>query len=346
MIAAVRDEHEDAKTMILSQSEGGTVKGVGIENGTFTVLNGETKEITITPNEHYIITELLVSGREIEIGAGDTPVKINVNYEDINDLNKILDVKFTAINVLENDSKRGETEVIQKPEKAYISNVLDISNNLENIEIGEKIVIDANVIAHNGINIYNWYKDEQKLVDQRKANLEINNASIEDSGKYKLIVTTILGARSVQSVSEEFTVSVMEKEELEITSNTYKIEDGYISNVLPGADVGSLKANLNATKDIKITDKDGNSLEDTSKLTTGMKVIMDEKEYVISVIGDIDGNGDITLTDFAKLKAHYIESDKLSGAFLKSADINKDGNVGLDDLAKLRLVLIGLAVIE
>ena len=64
------------------------------------------------------------------------------------------------------------------------------------------------------------------------------------------------------------------------------------------------------------------------------------------VTGDIDQNGEITITDLAQLKLHYIEKELLSGASLKAADINSDGKITITDLAQLKLVLVDLMELE
>ena len=70
-----------------------------------------------------------------------------------------------------------------------------------------------------------------------------------------------------------------------ITSEKYKIEENYISKVLPNTTVSSFKQNIKANKDIVMDKKDNEIVE------TGTRVKVGETEYTIIVIGDIDGNG-------------------------------------------------------
>lgn len=58
------------------------------------------------------------------------------------------------------------------------------------------------------------------------------------------------------------------------------------------------------------------------------------------VTGDIDQNGEITITDLAQLKLHYIEKELLSGASLKAADMNYDNEITITDVAQIKLILI------
>ncbi len=59
-----------------------------------------------------------------------------------------------------------------------------------------------------------------------------------------------------------------------------------------------------------------------------------------TIKGDIDGDGEATVNDLAKLKLHLIEETILTGKALKSADLDGDGEVTINDLAQLKLLLI------
>ena len=56
--------------------------------------------------------------------------------------------------------------------------------------------------------------------------------------------------------------------------------------------------------------------------------------------GDIDGNGEIGLTDLAQLKLHCIEHTLLTGSYLQAADLDGNGLITITDLAQLKLILI------
>ena len=88
-------------------------------------------------------------------------------------------------------------------------------------------------------------------------------------------------------------------------------------------------------------------MQDNELIKTGLKLIVGGKqEYTLIVKGDIDGNGEITLTDLAKMKLHCIEKDLLEGNALKAADVNGTDTVTVTDLARLKLVLIGYMNLE
>ena len=85
------------------------------------------------------------------------------------------------------------------------------------------------------------------------------------------------------------------------------------------------------------------SKNDNEIISTGVKIKVGKTlQYTLIVIGDIDKDTEITINDLAKLKLHLIESETLTGIELKAAYIDNDNEVTLNDLAQLKLILIGL----
>lgn len=76
-------------------------------------------------------------------------------------------------------------------------------------------------------------------------------------------------------------------------------------------------------------------------LATGMTTTVDGKDYVITIKGDPSGDGKISVTDVVKLQSHLLNKSKLTGAYLKAADLNADGNVTITDLVKAAHVVAG-----
>ena len=71
-----------------------------------------------------------------------------------------------------------------------------------------------------------------------------------------------------------------------------------------------------------------------------MKVIAGINEYTVVVLGDVDGNGQVTITDLAKLCLHYIGKEELVGAYKEAADLDNNNEITITDLAKLELILV------
>ena len=126
-----------------------------------------------------------------------------------------------------------------------------------------------------------------------------------------------------------------------ITSDVYTIEEGFISRIKPETTVNHFKQNVETEQSMVFLDKDGNELNENDVLATGMTLKVGTLEFTLIITGDINDDGRIGLVDFAKLKLHYIEKELLTGNALKAADIDGNGAVSINDLAQIKLVLIG-----
>lgn len=136
-------------------------------------------------------------------------------------------------------------------------------------------------------------------------------------------------------------------EEDKIISKIYQIEEGFISKIKPGTKFSNFKQNIETNREVILMDKDGNVLPDDTKLATGMTLkVGTTLQYTIVVTGDIDKDGEITVNDLAKVKLHIIESQTLTGVNLKAADVDFDDEITINDLAIIKLVLIGLMEIN
>lgn len=58
------------------------------------------------------------------------------------------------------------------------------------------------------------------------------------------------------------------------------------------------------------------------------------------LLGDLDQNGEITVNDLAILKLHLIGKSLLNNQALVLADIDQDGKISINDLAKQKIILI------
>lgn len=111
------------------------------------------------------------------------------------------------------------------------------------------------------------------------------------------------GTKDIVSEDAEICINIEIPEEAFITSNEYIIEDDFISRIEPKTTLNAFMLNVETNRDIKIIDKNGNVLQENDIIGTGMTIqVGNEIEYRLIVIGDIDGNGEITITDIAQMK--------------------------------------------
>lgn len=178
--------------------------------------------------------------------------------------------------------------------------------------------------------------------------------------KIKDIVTSD-GKNDINIDEAKVTINVIKEQEVKpedpkkpekITSNKYKIEEGYISKIVPNTTVSQFKQNVkieNVTTDPQMTflDENGNVLQEDSLIKTGTKLkVGSSLQFTLIVIGDIDRDSEITINDLAKMKLHIVEMKSLTGIELKAADIDEDNQITINDLAKMKLILIGLLEIK
>ncbi len=82
----------------------------------------------------------------------------------------------------------------------------------------------------------------------------------------------------------------------------------------------------------------------TSDLIFNVSLQKEEAEDEI-ILGDLSGDGKVSITDLAKLNAYLSSGEGLTEAELKAADVTGDGKVNLSDLAKINSYLCGLTTI-
>ena len=152
---------------------------------------------------------------------------------------------------------------------------------------------------------------------------------------YNSSVHTTAGVKSIIKgtfMENDITVSGEENE----ISVKAKVSDKYILAA------PETKANEIATaleiKDYVVTDAKNTTLENTAKASTGY-IFIDKtynKTYTVVVLGDVNGDGEIKATDYAKIKNYIMEEITLDEVQKLAADVNQDGEVKATDYAKIK----------
>lgn len=169
------------------------------------------------------------------------------------------------------------------------------------------------------------------------SNGEIKIGTIKGTG-LKEDTVKLLSVKIVKGdyeASEEIITTPGDK----ITSSTYTIKDGYISEISAGTSIPNLKKNLQASKDFVIKNKNGNVVGN-GITCTGMTLLIGSTTYELVVTGDTNGDGEIGTLDLAQTKSHYIDIRHLTGAALKAADMNGDGEISPYDIGKIKAEII------
>ncbi len=76
------------------------------------------------------------------------------------------------------------------------------------------------------------------------------------------------------------------------------------------------------------------------KISTGDTITVGTKIWTCAVKGDIDGDGSITINDVAKSKLHLVGKEILAGAYLEALQTDNDDKVTVNDISRIKLVFI------
>jgi subtilisin family serine protease len=94
-------------------------------------------------------------------------------------------------------------------------------------------------------------------------------------------------------------------------------------------------------KNGKITPiKIGNAVIEIYSIELGVSKYIDVEVKIVK--GDVNNDGNVTITDLVKLSRHLAGLETIQSNYLENADINNDGNVTITDLVKLSRHLAGL----
>ena len=214
---------------------------------------------------------------------------------------------------------------------------------------------------------YKIYDKNDKLIYEPKEEIpevqyfvKVNNT---DESTTTNTFTNINDAKAYADSKVQDGVKVFDKngdivytpeEDLYLKSDVYKIGtnntdekldeyvdgDLYLYRVSPNTTLADFIANCKTNGKITIYKQDGTELKDNELVGTGM-TLKDEKgtKFItisIAVTGDLDGNGEIDITDLVKVRQNIQQIKEITGVYLKAGDINEDESADITDLVKIR----------
>ena len=135
-----------------------------------------------------------------------------------------------------------------------------------------------------------------------------------------------------------------------ISSATYKIGQ-YITGIQPGTSVTDFLNGItrHGNAEVKLLDKNG--AEKTGTVGTGnvLAVYGDGKlvaSYEIVIYGDVNGDGEIKMSDLLSINRHVIGTIKLKDVYLEAGDVNRKGDgATMSDLLAINRHVIGTILI-
>ena len=189
-------------------------------------------------------------------------------------------------------------------------------------------------------------------------NLKVKEGLTDYSNAYISIEYMEAGSSDGNEIIKEnknINYTFTKNQELYLSTEKYKIgenntgnyEDGdkYIYRISPETKISDFINNLSTNGNIRVYNANGEEEADYDKLIgTGMilKVTKDNQiiELVISVLGDIDGNGEVTPTDVAESIQKEIGADNLNELQILSVDIDENKDITPTDIAEIIKLMI------
>lgn len=151
----------------------------------------------------------------------------------------------------------------------------------------------------------------------------------------------ILKPKAMQVVKNNISIGAL-SEQVELQSEIYTIEEGCISKIRPKTTVRDLKNNLDE-ENINVYNRDESLLEDTELVGTGMKLVYKSREYKLAVLGDLNGDGKVSITDLTQMKLVSVGlREKLENEYAIAGDMNNDGKISITDLTRINLATVNL----
>ena len=167
-----------------------------------------------------------------------------------------------------------------------------------------------------------------------------NGQEITANGQYRLTAIDKAG----NETTVEFTI---EKEEIDdtITSSEYEVdmENLKITRISPETSASDFKNNISTNVGYTIENLSGQEIQNTDLIGTGYTLITDTgKEYTLVVTGDLNGDGEVKITDISMIRKHYLHVETLQGVYEEAADFDGNGNITLTDISNMRKFILGV----
>ena len=157
----------------------------------------------------------------------------------------------------------------------------------------------------------------------------------------KTFTCTVCGATRTEEIAP-LVPSAPDRIEVKSSDSAKELTDGIVG-ATHSVTVSELLASSNASF---VVDKDGNRVTNTKSLATGMKIILESGgerlEKVISVLGDVNGDGEISVSDARSALRAAVGLDTLEGAYLNAARVNGSTEVAVSDARSILRAAVAL----
>ena len=133
------------------------------------------------------------------------------------------------------------------------------------------------------------------------------------------------------------------REEITIESDEYSIDNMIITLVSPDTSVLDFLNKLNiSTSNIKVYNKGHVLLTESDFITTDSSLLLDDRDnYKIVVVGDLNKDGHVTISDLALIQRKILNIEtQLDEISLMAGDINNSKTISISDLASIQRYIL------
>ncbi len=226
-----------------------------------------------------------------------------------------------------------------------------VFKNFEINKANPNYTIPSGIIAQYGTKLkditlpenFTWEDDTDTLVGEVGENTFKCIYTPNDIKNYNIItgIDVIIKVTDLLQINFNKYVTVATEDENKI----------YLTKINPGATIQNIKENIETNGTLKFYDSLGTEITDeTQQAKTGIKMEIststEKMEYILTITGDINGDGEINGIDLLKLARYLVQLEtNLNNEYLLAGDVYSDEKINNIDLLKLVRVLVGLDTI-
>lgn len=152
---------------------------------------------------------------------------------------------------------------------------------------------------------------------------------------FKCIICGTTRTESIPKLQDEgFVINVNESVKLSAEDFVVALSGLTVQDIINGSNVDN------------IVSHDGKNVDASSKISTGMKAVRKvngiKNEIDIVIMGDVDGNGSVTVADARLALRGAVLLDRYSGAFFKAANVTGGETISVSDARKILRIAVAL----
>lgn len=304
-----------------------SITGIKLSIDNVVINKGSTNQIKVTLEPEGVTGEIIWSSSNSNI----------VSVDNNGQITGISSGKATVT------AKTIDGSVSDTIEITVYTPVTNITLSKEEIElfVGKQASLIANVLPEDATDkTIKWSSTNDGVAS-------VNNGNITANG----VGTAEIIVRDKEQIAEarcKVIVKELSKDIVFEFDESLRIEADEISGInINKSTVADIKELINTNVKLEFYDKDNNLLTDEDKIGSNSKLVLKDDDgneiytFTFIIYGDVNGDGLINSLDVLVLQKHILETQVMTGIYLKAGNISKNGELpsSLDVLKIQRHIL-------